>query len=137
MTDPHNDAQCSPETIASFFRMIDTYEDQIEESKSRIQQVMAMLQQTAGTTFMYEGQLYQVCQRKKEGTYFFKLLDKPPKAWLGREAREARERCRSDSEVSEESGTLDVEQESGACILSETLVDAPPEGATVVADTDE
>lgn len=135
-----NDAQCPPETVASFFRMIDFYEKEIETHQEKIQQLMAMLQQEAGKTFMHEGQLYQVCQRKKEGTYFFKLLDKPPKSWLGREAREARERCRSNSEARalEQSDPTDaVHEESGASVRSGESSDASPEGATVAADTDE
>jgi hypothetical protein len=129
------EALCSTETIASYFRMIDFYEAEIKERQSKIQQLMNMLQLEAGRTFIYKGQCYQVCQRKKEGTFFFKKPDQPPKVWLGRKAREARRRCSTPGlAVPEKAVQLDVElRESGACILSETEAEALPEGATAAA----
>jgi hypothetical protein len=94
-----NEALCSAETIASYFRMIEDYETKIAKHTAKIQQLMEMLQLEAGRTFRFEGQLYQVCQRKKEGTFFFKKLERPPKAWLGRTARDTRARYRSSQDL--------------------------------------
>ena len=137
MSEPVTEAMCPPETIASDFRMIDDYEEKIKTHTAKIQQLMEMLQLEAGPTFRFEGQLYQVCQRKKEGTFFFKRLDKPPKAWLGRKAREARARYRStpDLAVQGESVQTDVEEVCGTSDLSSSTpeAEASPEGATVAA----
>ncbi len=135
------EALCSAETISSYFRMIDFYEKEIKERTGKIQQLMSMLQLEAGKTFRYEGQLYQVCHRKKEGTYFFKKLDQPPKAWLGRKAREARMRYRDtqDLAVHGESVQTDVEPSSGGDEdpFQAPEADAPLSGAAVAATATE
>lgn len=120
------EAQCSEETIASYFRMIDFYKAEIKAQEGKLQQLLAMLAMEAGKTFRYKGQFYQVCKRNTEGTYFFKLLDKPPKDWLGRKARSAR-RCRLETpEIAGPEGSVnsvDV-QESGTCTPSTVSLSA-------------
>ncbi len=118
--DAQTEALCSSETIASYFRMLEAYESEIKKRKAKIQQLMEMLQVEAGRTFRYKGQFYQVCQRKKEGTFFFKKLDQPPKTWLNKEAREKRHTVSAD--------VAQQKEECGASVLSSTDVEASPAG---------
>ncbi len=111
MTDQH-DANCSPETIASFFRMIqDTHEEEQRILEKR-DNLMRMLALEAGATFMYEGQIYQVCERHNKArgmkVPFFKKLKAWPKSWLDKEARSKRGLSQEEAAPVDESAQVDV-----------------------------
>lgn len=135
-----NKANCPPETVASYFRMIDRYKEEIQKREDKIQQLMSMLQMEAGRTFQHEGQWYQICQRKKEGTMFFKKPKCEPKEWLGKKSQSPISGAAVASAESEgladphESANVDAGGGSGASDLSDeeptTLYTADPDAGS-------
>lgn len=133
--EPATVATCDEATLSSFFRMINRYRSEIEEKEQHLQTLMQQLQIEAGKTFKYDGQWYQICQRKKEGTMFFKELSAAPATWLNKKAREQRDDEPSESTAdSHEPDQADVSEESGAFTLPgpETQPNTAASGVVII-----
>jgi len=87
-------ANCPPESIASVFRMLAEVAAEEQALLQKRDNLMRMMAEVAGTTFMYEGQIFQVCERfnkaRGKDVPFFKKLAAWPKSWLDKTARAQR-----------------------------------------------
>lgn len=81
--EPENTEQ---EALDSLFNVLEFRQRAIKEAQQAYEQTLRDIAQTVGKTFCYNGQYYQVCNRKSKKTgelfTYMKTLPGAPKTWL-------------------------------------------------------